>query len=219
MPRRFDVPLRGLYAIADSGLIPDHDLEARVTAALQGGACLLQYRDKRTDTSHRVGNVRLLRDLCRHHHALLLINDDVQLARETGADGVHLGRDDMDAGRARDILGEHAIIGVSCYNEYSRAEAARREGADYVAFGRFYPSATKPEAIQAEVELLHHARRLLDLPICAIGGITVDNGARLIEAGADMLAVVGGVFAEPDVRLAAERFSRLFPASAHPIVL
>lgn len=206
--------LAGLYAIADSGLLGDEILGERVRAALQGGARLIQYRDKRRDHPGRADNARMLRDLCREYQALLLINDDVALARDCGADGVHLGEDDLDAAAARDILGENAIIGVSCYNEFHRAQEARRLGATYVAFGRFFPSGTKPEAIQAEVELLRHARQHLQLPICAIGGITVDNGARLIEAGADMLAVVHGVFGQPDVRLAAERFSRLFAASA-----
>jgi thiamine-phosphate pyrophosphorylase len=140
----------------------------------------------------------------------LIVNDDLELAQQIGADGVHLGRDDAGAEEARARLGPRAIIGVSCYDRLDRAFEARELGADYAAFGRFYPSATKPLAVQATPELLRRARARLTLPLVAIGGITAENGRSLISAGADMLAVVDSVFGQPDVRRAAAAISRLF---------
>jgi thiamine-phosphate pyrophosphorylase len=140
----------------------------------------------------------------------LIINDDVELAVHCGAAGVHLGRDDADLATARARLGTGAIIGVSCYADLERAREAAAAGADYLAFGRFFPSQTKPEAVPADPALLAAARRELDLPLCAIGGITPANAAPLLEAGADLLAVIQGLFGQPDVRAAAARFQALF---------
>jgi thiamine-phosphate pyrophosphorylase len=148
--------------------------------------------------------------VCRQHGVLFIINDDVTLAKETRADGVHLGREDVPLAEARKLLGTRAIIGVSCYNELARAQAAQKQGADYVAFGRFFPSRTKPQAVQANLDLLREAKRKLHIPVVAIGGITPENGASLIAAGADALAVIEGVFGQADVRAAAERYARLF---------
>ena len=153
---------------------------------------------------------RALNALCREHGVAFLINDDVRLAGTIGAAGVHLGRDDPDIGAARAVLGASALIGVSCYNELARAQAAQDAGADYVAFGRFFPSRTKPQAVPAAPELLRAARTALKIPIVAIGGITPENGASLIAAGADALAVIEGVFNQSDIRAAAERYARLF---------
>ena len=139
-----------------------------------------------------------------------LINDDIHLAATIEAAGVHLGRDDADTVTARAALGPHAIIGVSCYNELARAQAAQDAGADYVAFGRFFPSRTKPQALEAAPELLRAARGALKIPVVAIGGITPENGGVLIEAGADALAVIEGVFGLADVRAAAARYAALF---------
>ena len=141
---------------------------------------------------------------------VFLVNDDVELAKQTQADGVHLGREDVSLVQARTQLGPQAIIGVSCYNELARAVQAQNEGADYVAFGRFFPSRTKPQAVQADLELLREAKTKLHIPIVAIGGITPENGASLIAAGADALAVIEGVFGQADVRAAAARYARLF---------
>ena len=202
--------LRGLYAITDRGLAQRHGLESQVAAALEGGASIIQYRDKGSDRKRRLGEASALLELCRVAGALLIINDDVELARAVEADGVHLGREDGDPTAARARLGPDAIIGVSCYDQFGRARAAQGAGADYVAFGRFFPSATKPDAVQAGPDLLKQARRLLDVPAVAIGGITPENGRALIDAGADMLAVVHGVFGEPDIRSACRRFTQLF---------
>jgi thiamine-phosphate pyrophosphorylase len=141
---------------------------------------------------------------------LFIINDDVTLAKETQADGVHLGREDAAIAQARKQLGSRAIIGVSCYNELARAEQAAAQGADYVAFGRFFPSRTKPQAVPASLDLLREAKKKLHIPVVAIGGITPENGASLIAAGANALAVIEGVFGQADVRAAAERYASLF---------
>ncbi len=202
--------LRGLYAITDPGLCPDESLADQVEAALKGGASVIQFRDKRPDREIRRSLASRLLTLCRKHQALLIINDDLSLARETGAHGVHLGRDDADIHQAREIMGDKAIIGISCYNCLQLAQAAVENGADYVAFGRFFPSRTKPEAVQATPELLQIAKQKIDRPLVAIGGITPENGAPLIEAGADMLAVIHGVFGQADIRNACQQMTNLF---------
>ena len=204
--------LYGLYAIADTGVITSNQLENQVAQALKGGAALVQYRDKTTDGERRETQARALLEICRQHQVPLIVNDDVQLAYDIGADGVHLGRDDMPTREARQILGEGKIIGVSCYNEFSLALRAQQSGADYVAFGSFFPSKTKPGAVRAVIELLHSAKAHLDIPVAAIGGITLENGRILIEAGADMLAVIDGLFGQEDVMSAAEHYARLFQA-------
>ena len=202
--------IRGLYAIADTEYLPRARLPAAVEHAIQGGARLIQYRDKNGDRATRRGQAEELARLCRRHGVPLIVNDDVDLAADSGADGVHLGRDDAPVAGARRRLGPRAVIGVSCYNELERALAAESQGADYVAFGSFHPSRTKPRAVRATPELLRAARKKLRLPIVASGGVTPENGAELIAAGADALAAAEGVFNQPDVRAAAERYARLF---------
>ena len=200
---------RGLYAITDG---PRADLLERAAAALRGGASMLQYRDKSDAAARRRAEAEALLAICKAHGALCIINDDVDLAHAVRAHGVHLGEQDDDLLRARDTLGRHAIIGVSCYDDLGRARAATRQGADYLAFGAFYPSPSKPQARRAHPQLLREARHL-GLPLVAIGGITPDNGANLIAAGADFLAVISGVFAAPDIEAAARRYSELFTSS------
>ncbi len=202
--------LHGLYVITDTGLIPPGQLTERVERALEGGARIVQYRDKGTEHDRREREARDLRQLCNRFGAALLINDDVTLARTVGADGVHLGREDPGVAQARHILGPQAIIGVSCYDALQRAVEAEQQGADYVAFGSFFPSPTKPRAVRAPVELLQQAKAALSIPICAIGGIHANNAAPLIAAGADMLAVISDVFGVEDPRPAAAAFARLF---------
>ncbi|HET7921638.1 MAG TPA: thiamine phosphate synthase [Gammaproteobacteria bacterium] len=202
--------LRGLYAITDSGLLPGDALFTGVEAAIRGGARLVQYRDKSGDAARREHEARRLLEICRAHSVPLLINDDVELAHAVGADGVHLGRDDLALEEARSRLGPHVLIGVSCYDSPSRARAAARAGADYVAFGSFFASASKPDAVPAPLEVLKTARSELSIPLCAIGGITPDNGAALVTAGADMLAVISGLFAQTGIEAAARAYTRLF---------
>jgi thiamine-phosphate pyrophosphorylase len=199
--------LTGLYAITDSG---QRDLARQVELALKGGVHILQYRDKSPDQTRRLAQAKELLNLCRQHHAIFIINDDVELAAAVNADGVHLGRDDQNIESARTRLGKAAIIGVSCYNRLDLAKTAQDAGADYVAFGRFFPSSTKPEAIQAGIALLEQAKQALRIPIVAIGGITPENGGPLLQAGADMLAVIQGLFGQPDIRATAEQFNQQF---------
>jgi len=197
---------RGLYAISDG---PRPDLFAAIKAVLHGGAALLQYRDKTTDSARRAFEARALRELCARFEVPFIVNDDVELALAVGAGGVHLGEDDGDIAAARARLGAGAIIGASCYDSLARARQLAAAGADYLAFGAFFPSPTKPNARRATLELLREARPL-GLPLVAIGGITPDNAPPLIEAGADFLAVVSGVFGAEDVAAAAEKYKKLF---------
>jgi thiamine-phosphate pyrophosphorylase len=203
------MPGTGLYAITDG---PRADLLDAAHAALQGGARLLQYRDKSRESSRRLDEARALVQLCAMFDVPLIINDDVELAVASGAAGVHLGEDDADMAVARAALGPDAIIGMSCYDSLQRARDAAEAGADYLAFGAFFPSRTKPNRRQPSLELLHEAKAL-GLPLVAIGGITPDNGALLIEAGADYLAAISGVFGATDIRAEAQRFADLFNAT------
>ena len=201
---------RGLYAITDSWLLADDRLTVAVEQAILGGARLIQYRDKSNKAARRLAQAQALNELCRRHQIPLIINDDVGLAAQIGAAGVHIGKDDPTFVTARARLGEAALIGVSCYDRLDLALVAEQAGADYVAFGAFFPSPTKPTEIRAPLGLLREARAALNIPIVAIGGITPDNAPLLLEAGADALAVVSAVFAQPDIRTAARRFANLF---------
>jgi thiamine-phosphate pyrophosphorylase len=201
---------RGLYAITDAVLLPDDRLTGAVERALLGGARLIQYRDKSHDAARRLTQAQALDELCRRYEIPLIINDDVELAAQVGAAGVHIGQDDPDLATARARLGPKAIIGASCYDRLDLALAAERAGADYVAFGAFFPSPTKPHEIRPPIALLWEARAALTVPIVAIGGITPDNAPLLLNAGADALAVVSAVFAQPDIQAAARRFAILF---------
>lgn len=202
--------IAGLYAIADSSYLNAESFLPAVRAALAGGARVIQYRDKTSDAASREPIAGALNALCRAAGVPFLINDDVALAVAIGAAGVHLGRDDPEIDAARAALGPRVVIGVSCYDDLERARHAAAAGADYVAFGRFFPSRTKPQAVPASPALLRAARVELKVPIVAIGGITPENGGSLIAAGADALAVIEGVFGQPDIRAAAERYARLF---------
>lgn len=204
--------IRGLYAIADTHLLPRQDLGNAVALALQGGASLIQYRDKSQEMTRRYEEAESLQRICHQYQAPLIINDDALLAAEIGAEGVHLGQDDSSITSARKILGAKAIIGISCYNDLARAIAAEQAGADYVAFGRLFPSITKPEPIWASLALLGEARKNLNLPIVAIGGITPENTLQVIEAGASAVAVIGGLFRSRDIRAAAAAYRQHFPS-------
>lgn len=201
---------RGLYAITDPVLIPGQALVETVARAIRGGAVMIQYRNKDADPARRSWEAQDLSILCRPLGVPFIVNDDVGLARECAAAGVHLGRDDGDIAAARTHLGPDAIIGVSCYDDLERALAAAAAGADYVAFGSFFPSPTKPQAPPADLALIRAAKRRLAIPVCAIGGINADNCAPLVAAGVDLLAVINGVFAQPDVVAAAQRVARCF---------
>jgi thiamine-phosphate pyrophosphorylase len=208
--------IKGLYAITpDSTDTPE--LLRKVRLALQGGARVLQYRNKTADAVLRLQQAQVLRQLTREFAATFIVNDDAQLAAQVDADGVHLGGEDGSVAAARMLLGETKIIGVSCYNRQPLAIEAVRAGADYVAFGAFFPSSVKPGAVRAEPALLVWARRELAVPLVAIGGITPGNGASLVQAGADALAVISAVFDATDIRSAAQEFSTLISKVQHDI--
>lgn len=205
--------LSGLYAITPDWTDTDR-LLAVTEAILQAGCRWLQYRNKTAPPALRQAQARALRALTRRHGAHLIVNDDPGLARSVEADGVHLGREDAHVSAARDILGNERLIGVSCYQSLALACKAVAAGADYVAFGSVYPSATKPLAARADLALFSEARRSLPVPVVAIGGITPDNAAAVIAAGADALAVINALYEAEDPRAQAERFLALFGQSA-----
>ena len=198
----------GLYAIT-----PDEtdtaELLRKVRLALLGGARVIQYRNKTADVALRLKQAGALRELTREFAVPLIVNDDSALARQVDADGVHLGGADGSVAEARAVLGWCKLIGVSCYNRLALAHEAVRQGADYVAFGSFFSSAVKPDAVVAMPDLLRQARRELAVPLVAIGGITAKNGAQLLEAGANALAVISAVFAAPDIQQAARQIADL----------
>ena len=202
--------LSGLYVITDASLQSPEKLSAHVEQALQGGARLVQYRDKSGNRPLQLKQSKQLVQLCNQYNVPLIVNDNIELAKEIGAVGVHLGRDDCSLLDARQQLGEQAIIGVSCYNEWQRALSAIENGADYIAFGSFFASETKPEATTASIKLLQRAKQELQIPVVAIGGITPDNALSLINAGASMLAVIRGVFTVPDIKNVAQQYAALF---------
>ena len=201
--------LRGLYAITPE-CVDRQQLIAQVEAALQGGCRIVQYRDKTSGMPECVARARALRELTLRFSALLLINDDLALAHLVGADGVHLGQDDGSLANARAILGPDKILGASCYADLASAQKAEAAGADYVAFGAAYPSPTKPKAPLATVDLFFRAKSQLTVPICAIGGITLDNARPLLAAGASLLAVITDLFSAPDIAARAAAYQSLF---------
>lgn len=203
--------ISGLYAVTPD-LADTAVLLAKTHAALAGGARLLQYRNKTAEENLRREQAAALRELCRRHGALLIINDHVDLAREIDADGVHVGADDAGVAAARAALGHGKIIGATCYQDLQRARVAVAQGADYVAFGSFFASSVKPGAVRAPLDLLQQARREVTVPVVAIGGITLDNAATLIDAGAHAVAVISALFAVPDVEAATRKFCQLLRA-------
>ncbi len=200
--------IRGVYLLTRE-MADTAALSAGVDAALRGGVRLLQYRDKSGDTGRHREQLQALRELTRHHGAALIVNDDVGLAVGCHVDGVHLGEHDGDIAAARATLGPHAIIGASCYNELRYADTAARAGVDYLAFGAFFASGTKPAARRADVTLLHQSEHF-GLPRVAIGGIDAHNARPLIVAGAAAIAVLGAIWDAPDREAAAHALTQLF---------
>tara|TARA_B100000809_G_scaffold119771_1_gene117993 strand:+ start:9082 stop:9729 length:648 start_codon:yes stop_codon:yes gene_type:complete len=188
--------LSGIYAITDDILLPEPTRLKAVAAALGAGISLLQFRSKSGTRASRLKAAIELLVLCRAHHVPLIINDDVDLCLAADADGVHLGQRDAALESARTRLGPAAIIGVTCHSSVDSAVQAQLAGADYVAFGRFFDSATKPEAPPAQLAILGQAKAALSIPIVAIGGINAENGADVLAAGADMLAVIDAIFGD-----------------------
>jgi thiamine-phosphate pyrophosphorylase len=197
---------RGVYAVTPEDLVGPALLRA-VEAALRGGVAIVQYRAKHHAS---IEDARAVTQLCHRHGVTAIVNDDPDLARAAGADGVHLGAGDPDVATARAVLGPARVIGLSCYDRLDRALAGAAAGADYVAFGSFFASPTKPGAARPSTQILREARRQLLIPIVAIGGITADNGRSLLDHGADWLAVSSGIFATADPERAARACVRLF---------
>lgn len=200
----------GLYAVTPD-IADTTDLLTKTEAALAGGARLLQYRNKSASAALRLVQARALLALCWEYQIPLIINDHLDLALALDADGLHLGVEDGSLAAAREQLGPGKILGASCYDQLDNALEAVRRGADYVAFGSFFPSGVKPGAVRAPLGLLQEAKRRLPLPVVAIGGISAENAPQLIAAGADSVAVISALFDAGDVKLAARRFSALFP--------
>lgn len=202
--------IHGLYAIADTEILAGKNLLKAVEQAIQGGASLVQLRDKSEDINNRKTIALALKKLCADHGVCFIINDDVQLAAAINADGVHLGKEDLSITEARKIVGNQAIIGASCYNQLALAEAAQIQGADYIAFGSFFNSPTKPDAVSASLPLVEKARDVIKIPMVAIGGITPDNAGPLIAAGMCAIAVASGIFSQDNIKAVAASYCQLF---------
>ncbi|WP_414040522.1 thiamine phosphate synthase [Acidithiobacillus sp. M4-SHS-6] len=211
--------IAGLYVITDAHWMPEPVFLEKAEAALRGGARILQYRDKgdpRKEAVRRRYQASALRELCAQYGALFVVNDDPELARAVQASALHVGAEDAPVAALREVFGPQLCIGVSCYASLDKARQAIRDGADYVAFGAFFASPSKPQAARVDLQVLQKARAELNMPLVAIGGITEDNGGQLIAAGADALAVISGVFAPEqigEVEQAARRFAALFDDS------
>ncbi len=208
--------IRGLYAIVDTASCDENLLFEKVRLVLDAGCRVLQYRDKTSDNKKRLLQAGELRLLCDKAGAVFIINDDAELAVQVNADGVHCGRDDAGIRETR-VRYPTLMIGASCYNSIERAEQAIKSGADYVAFGRFYPSSTKPEATPANIEILQQAKQRFDCPIVAIGGIVAENAGILISSGASAVAVIGGVFSAADPYLSSKEICALFNNPQQPV--
>ena len=202
--------IHGLYAITPD--IADTDLLlAKVEAALQGGVNMLQYRNKTANHKLQTQQARAILPLCRQYNVPLIINDSVKLCLTLDADGVHLGADDGNLAEVRARLGASKILGASCYNRFDLALQAQKAGASYVAFGACFSSSTKPNAPKAGLELFEQAKKL-QIPSVAIGGITLENAAKLKESGADAIAVIGALFNAADIAKTSQQFTQMFQA-------
>tara|TARA_B110000438_G_C15820776_1_gene654343 strand:+ start:218 stop:847 length:630 start_codon:yes stop_codon:yes gene_type:complete len=200
----------GVYAITPDTGQTTEDLLSLTEQVMKGGIKILQYRSKISDENLRVRQAKEIKTLCRDYKVPLIINDDVALAVSIDADGVHLGKSDAPCSVVRTVLEGEKIIGISCYDSVSLAQNAERDGADYVAFGSFYPSKSKPNAPLCSIETLKTASTILNIPIVAIGGIQFENAKKLVDNGADYLAVIDQLFNHPSPTLAANKLSMLF---------
>lgn len=181
----------------------------KVDAALRGGVRWIQYRDKSGDNKKRLSEAAQLLEICKHHDGLLIINDDIELTKKVRADGVHLGLDDTPIKHAREYLGRRYVIGATCHNSIEVATDAQQQGADYLAFGRFFPSKTKSHAEPADLAVLKIAAETFHLPVIAIGGITVNNAKTALTHGASSIAVCRALFDCDNVALRAQQFLNL----------
>jgi len=198
-------PLSGLYAITDPCLMGD-DLIIKAEQAISGGINILQYRNKTASNTQQRDEAQVLAKLCKNNGVLFIINDNIELATEVNADGVHIGQQDSDIQSARNKLGDEKIIGVTCNNKIENAIVAQQQGANYVAFGRFFKSSTKPSAPAAQTSLLKDIKQSISIPIVAIGGITHSNIIQLLHYDIDMFAVIESVFGQNDIAESARQF-------------
>ena len=201
---------KGLYAITDQNHADFATMLSKTEKILAAGAKFLQYRNQKNSPNTLLKEAQQLQKICRSYHVPLIINNNVTLATQIHADGIHLGATDISVAAARRQLGENIIIGCSCYNDLNRAHRAVATGANYIAFGAFFKSPNKPLAVKAELSLIHQAKRAFDVPIVAIGGITPKNGMALIDAGADMLAVISGLYSAHDASARTAEYMQLF---------
>ena len=186
--------LQGLYVIADAACLSKDEIISKTEEVLHAGVRIIQYRDKINPISNQKKIAKQLRELTQQYESLFIVNDHIEVALSCNADGVHLGKDDASIKQARNQLGDEKIIGASCYASFENAGLAIRATADYIAFGSFFPSPTKPNAPRASITLLTKAKKEFSTPICAIGGISPENAHQMINAGADMIAVISAVF-------------------------
>lgn len=207
---KLQTKLRGLYAITDSVLISRDRFAETVEAAVRSGATMVQLREKEAPVEEVARLGKELLTVTRKYGALLIVNDHPSVALEIGADGVHVGREDPPVAEARALVGPDMIIGASCYGDVDKAVEAVAAGADYVAFGTPFPSPTKPKRTDISLDIFQAVKQRVSVPVVAIGGITLDNAAQVIGAGADAIAVVSGIFAAPDVGTAAQALADLF---------
>ena len=201
--------LHGLYIITDPLLCGDTIIK-KVEQAIQGGAQVIQYRNKTADAKTQTSEASALKKLCHQYQRCFLINDNIELALQVNADGVHLGQTDSALSDARKQLGNKKIIGITCHSDISAAIKAEQQSADYVAFGRFFPSQTKPSAPPANLDILQQAQSQLNIPVVAIGGINTENANTLIDAGANMIAVIHAIFSAHDIKKTAQSLAEKF---------
>ena len=199
----------GIYLISDYKNLAIDDLLDKTEKILDVGISLFQFRDKNSKYEIKKSTALKLQTLCKKYNTLFIINDDVVLAKEISADGVHLGRDDMDIDMARKILGDK-IVGFSCYNNLEDAITAEIMGADYIALCSFFNSPTKPEARKIAIDLLPIAKSKLNIPVVAIGGITPENGKQLVDNKVDFLAIISGIYASTDIINSVKAYKNLF---------
>lgn len=200
---------QGIYAITNFSSLKDAEVFARTELLLRAGISMLQYRDKSATAKAKTNRATELQSLCRQFNTPFIVNDDIKLARDTGADGIHLGQNDTDIQTARELLGP-IIIGCSCYNSLHRAQEAQAAGADYVAFGAFYNTSSKKNTVKADPEILERASHEIMLPLVAIGGITPENGKVLVDKGATILAVISALYGANDTNAVINEFNLLF---------
>lgn len=205
--------LRGIYAITDPKLM-ETQLISMTEQAIIGGINILQYRNKTATLKQQEKEAATLASLCKKNNVIFIVNDDVELAIKVNADGVHLGQKDTQIKQARKQLGINKIIGITCNNQLELAQTAQQHGADYVAFGRFFNSQTKPSAPQANLSLLSEAKDVIQIPIVAIGGITHESAPQLLNQGVAMLAVIQSIFGQEHILDATRQFVEIFNTSS-----